>query len=357
MRQLKAILRTIKENNSDYRSNNGKIDKNHIVYKAIKDELPSFIKAKVFKKNDPLLDFINIKSSTGNGLIGDSYWIAFLDKRVTKTTTSGIYPVILFDREINYLYLSIASGTENDNMNQIIDQASSRKKKITELIKDNSDFKDFNYDTFYLGESERAKKFAASSSIVKKYDVRKVNQREFKKDFDLLIKLYYDFIFFVEEESKKETSSKRIKRSKIIDVEKHDELRLKRDKRNSEIGKAAEAFVYNYEVEALKKANRSDLAERVDWISSREDGHGYDILSFFENGEKKLIEVKGSIRCRSNFQFYLTENELEVASKNIGNHFIYLVENVEKVSINIFEMIEDIGNFDMVPTVFLCKLR
>ena len=66
-----------------------------------------------------------------------------------------------------------------------------------------------------------------------------------------------------------------------------------RDARNRALGRAGEERVLAHERASLLAAGRTDLAERIRWVSDVDgDGAGYDILSFDIDGSDRLIEVK-----------------------------------------------------------------
>ncbi|MDE0113289.1 MAG: DUF3883 domain-containing protein [Albidovulum sp.] len=86
-----------------------------------------------------------------------------------------------------------------------------------------------------------------------------------------------------------------------------------RDERNRDLGRAGEMRALAHEKATLLAAGRSDLAERVKWVSEEEgDGAGYDIESFSPEGRSRLIEVKAT-NLWERTPFYLTRNELAVA--------------------------------------------
>lgn len=86
-----------------------------------------------------------------------------------------------------------------------------------------------------------------------------------------------------------------------------------RDASNRELGKLGEAYVVQLEQQRLKKAERTDLAEKVIWASEEEgDGLGYDIRSYEIDGTERLIEVKTTNGGRQT-PFYISENELRFA--------------------------------------------
>jgi hypothetical protein len=86
-----------------------------------------------------------------------------------------------------------------------------------------------------------------------------------------------------------------------------------RDARNRALGRAGEERVLTHERASLLAAGRTDLAERIRWVSHVDgDGAGYDIRSFDANGSDRLIEVK-TTNGWERTPFQITRNELAVS--------------------------------------------
>ena len=86
-----------------------------------------------------------------------------------------------------------------------------------------------------------------------------------------------------------------------------------RDARNRALGRAGEERVLSHERASLLAAGRTDLAERIRWVSHVDgDGAGYDIRSFDTDGSDRLIEVK-TTKGWDRTPFHITRNELAVA--------------------------------------------
>jgi hypothetical protein len=100
---------------------------------------------------------------------------------------------------------------------------------------------------------------------------------------------------------------------------------VERDHVNRALGSAGESFVVEVEKRRLIEANRADLARQVRWTAMEDgDGAGYDVSSFFPNGNSLLVEVKttnGSART----PFFLTRNEFNVATSRAEEWRIYRV--------------------------------
>lgn len=88
-----------------------------------------------------------------------------------------------------------------------------------------------------------------------------------------------------------------------------------RDARNRALGRAGEERVLAHERASLLAAGRTDLAERIRWVSHLDgDGAGFDIHSFDTNGSDRLIEVK-TTNGWERTPFHISRNELAVAEQ------------------------------------------
>lgn len=115
--------------------------------------------------------------------------------------------------------------------------------------------------------------------------------------------------------------------------------RQQRADERERIGLLGEKFVFEQEKEKLLKAERSDLADKVQLVSQVDSTCGYDIRSYTPHGEALHIEVK-STTCSQNQDegFWLTANEKHQAEKD-ELWCIYRVWNVDSERI-----CQDLGN-------------
>jgi hypothetical protein len=90
---------------------------------------------------------------------------------------------------------------------------------------------------------------------------------------------------------------------------------VERDFRNRKLGREGEELVLQFERDRLQRLDRTDLANKIRWISEEDgDGAGYDILSFDEKGKERLLEVKTTVGSDTT-PFYITRNELSLSSE------------------------------------------
>ncbi len=98
---------------------------------------------------------------------------------------------------------------------------------------------------------------------------------------------------------------------------------LEREARNRSLGAAGESFVLNYERARLISRGREPLAAKIEHTSRvRGDGDGFDILSFEETGQERLIEVKTTKYGRET-PFFVSRNEVAVSEWRAHQYHVY----------------------------------
>ncbi len=110
-----------------------------------------------------------------------------------------------------------------------------------------------------------------------------------------------------------------------------------RQKSSKRIGDRGERIVLALEKQRLIAADKSKLAADVDHVAERDDGLGYDILSFEEDGTERPIEVKATTAPNLQNGFYISANELEKSGK-LPNYHLYLVFSALSNSPRVFLM-------------------
>lgn len=92
-----------------------------------------------------------------------------------------------------------------------------------------------------------------------------------------------------------------------------------RDHKNRQLGLDGELLVLEQEKAALLIAGRPDLADKVMHTSVVEgDGAGYDVLSFFEDGRVKYVEIK-TTRGPASTPFFISPNEVAFSDAHADN--------------------------------------
>lgn len=125
-----------------------------------------------------------------------------------------------------------------------------------------------------------------------------------------------------------------------------------RDARNRELGRLGEERILVSERTRLTNAGRNDLARKIKWISEEEgDGAGYDILSFSESGDERLLEVKTTTGHQYT-PFYLTENERQLSIERADEFRLFRLYDFMQAP-KVFSLKPPLENFvTLCPTIY-----
>ena len=105
-----------------------------------------------------------------------------------------------------------------------------------------------------------------------------------------------------------------------------------------EIGDRGEYFALQFEKQRLRRAGKGYLANKVEWISRRAVGKGYDIKSYESDGSARYVEVKSTNGF--SMSFFMSDFEWKVAVREKGAYYIYRVVDVDNVPV-LKRMIQD----------------
>jgi hypothetical protein len=104
---------------------------------------------------------------------------------------------------------------------------------------------------------------------------------------------------------------------------------LEEEARNQSLGRAGEELVLEFEHKRLWKAGKKTLAERIDHVAAKADGHGFDILSFETDGRERLVEVK-TTRFGAMNPFFATNSEVAVSEQRSAEYYVYRLFDFSK---------------------------
>ncbi|MFN0156760.1 MAG: DUF3883 domain-containing protein, partial [Bacteroidota bacterium] len=100
----------------------------------------------------------------------------------------------------------------------------------------------------------------------------------------------------------------------------------KHQRENASIGQLGEELVIEFEKKRLNEGGLNGLAKDVRKVK---DGEGYDILSRYENGADKYIEVK-STTGNEDTPFTISLNEMQFSKINPKSYHLYRLFNLKK---------------------------
>jgi hypothetical protein len=132
---------------------------------------------------------------------------------------------------------------------------------------------------------------------------------------------------------------------------------LAREAKNQSLGLAGEEFVIKFEQARLIRARQERLASKIEHNSKiRGDRAGFDILSFEESGQERLIEVK-TTAYGSLTPFYVTRNEFELSVKEDPRYYLYRTFNFRR-NPKLFTKSGALSkSFSLEPTEYLARLE
>lgn len=170
------------------------------------------------------------------------------------------------------------------------------------------EFMDFLY--LFIGRPLKGEPTAA---------LRPFMPQQIKYDPEKVQKTYIDLEINDQEKSPKGTGKGKGRVITLSDFE-------SRNSRQKATGALGEKLVLYSERERLVLEGRPDLASKVQIISARDVGAGYDVESFSADSSKRYIEVKTTKAPPTAFvAFELTENQVN-KGRNLGDrYYLYIV--------------------------------
>lgn len=132
-----------------------------------------------------------------------------------------------------------------------------------------------------------------------------------------------------------------------------------RDSNNKKLGLEGEYFILEQEINLLKQAGRSDLADKVVHVSVVEgDGAGHDIKSFDLEGNPKFIEIK-TTKGSASTPFFISPNELSYSQQHPDGYHLYRLfefDSDRKVG-KVYVLTGDLtSQIHLTPTQFKAEL-
>ncbi len=104
-------------------------------------------------------------------------------------------------------------------------------------------------------------------------------------------------------------------------IDNYDEL----NRRKASSGRQGEEIILLLEKDYFRASGREDIVQKIRHVSVEDgDGLGYDILSFFDDGREKYIEVKSTVGSVKT-PFDMSLNELSFLKEHSDDAFVYRV--------------------------------
>ncbi len=104
---------------------------------------------------------------------------------------------------------------------------------------------------------------------------------------------------------------------------------LEQEARNRSVGRAGEELVIEFEQQRLWRAGQKALARRIEHVAAKDDGCGFDVLSFEADGRERLVEVK-TTRFGVLTPFFASRNEVAVSEERSAEYHVYRLFDFSK---------------------------
>lgn len=329
----------------------------------IKSIAPENIEAVISKKYGSPNKY-KVDGSAGMGNWSTIPFLAILDNDLSHSTQQGLYPVYLFSADMQRVYLSMALGwhyfknlynktSQAQESIQIVAENFRQyltKSKLPEGYKEASESAPLKLITSNQKlNTDLPKGYSAGTIVYIQYNIDSMPTNDkleddlykmieavsdlpshlpFYNEFQSRSELITKNIEFVlhEEMAAKETNDSSINTPKYRHRSHYKPDYRKLNEKNRKLGFLGEQFVLEKEKEELIKEGANTLAKKVEQVSLKDDGLGYDIKSFDKYGKKKLIEVK-TTKGPSKTPFFISANEWSNRDKD--NFFVYQVSNFQ----------------------------
>ena len=400
---LKELFQFVLDN---YITEEKKVSSASALYRVLVTELPNAI-GSIF----PFRMDLKFKGSMGQGNKTDYPWVSILNKNITTSTTTGLYIVYLFKKDMSGFYLTLDQGITYFN------KAYGKKRhdssrKVVKYFQDHINDDYFSKELIKLGGTSKSTLgygYEQTTILSKYYESNNFSEDVLINDYKRMMQIYDEIYKNMDTDSYDEIIDRIINSTKtekehldsvedaINDIRKaltpidglpydfSKQLRqvqpyvdkstkykeitnpiisktdyIKKAKSDAEIGNLGELLVLEYERQRLSNnAFLSKYADKVVRVSVKSDGYGYDIVSYDLFGlevKKIFIEVK-TTKNRVDIEFPVSKGEVDKSKELKKQYFVYRVYDVLKDPkfYRVAGAIEE--HFTLDPITYLAKYK
>ena len=400
---LKELFQFVLDN---YISEEKKVTSASALYRVLVTELPNAI-GSIF----PFRMDLKFKGSMGQGNKTDYPWVSILNKNITTSTTTGLYIVYLFKKDMSGFYLTLDQG-----ITYFTDAYGKKKyesaRKVVKYFQDHINDDYFSKELIKLGGTSKGTLgygYEQTTILSKYYESNNFSEDELINDYKRMMQIYDEIYKNMDTDSYDEIIDRIINSTKtekehldlvedaINDIRKaltpidglpydfskqlkqvqpyvdkstkYKEITnpiisktdyIKKAKSDAEIGNLGELLVLEYERQRLSNnAFLSKYADKVVRVSVKSDGYGYDIVSYDLFGlevKKIFIEVK-TTKNRVDIEFPVSKGEVDKSKELKKQYFVYRVYDVLKDPkfYRVAGAIEE--HFTLDPITYLAKYK
>ncbi|MCQ2794413.1 MAG: DUF3578 domain-containing protein [Bacilli bacterium] len=388
-----------------YIDGNPTVSSSSPIYSALVNELPALLKEKHKFRKDLLF-----KGSMGQGNKTEYPWLCVFNTNITRGARYGIYLVYLFRKDMSGFYLALSQGvTYFEEMYQR--KKYDALKTVVKYFRSQIDIGSLSTDPINLIGTRRGTLgygYEVSTIVSKFYATNSFNDEMIVNDLNEMLSIYDEIYRHMNVDSYKEiinrivvsTSTSKTQMMKAdeaieaiktslepVDGQPYDfskQLRevspyidtskkyreitnpiirkvdyIKKAKKDAETGYLGEMMVLEYEKKRLENLGLGEYIDKVEHVSVRSDGFGYDIESYDLVGteiKKIYIEVKTTSN-KVDIPFQVSKGEVDKSKELKKQYFIYRVYDINKdpKMYRVSGQIEE--HFDLDPITYLAKYK
>lgn len=390
----------------NYTTEDKKVSSASHLYDELIHEIPLKIKSIIPFRKD-----LTVKGSMGQGNKTDYPWISVLNRNITVSTKFGLYIVYLFKKEMSGFYLALSQGITyfTDTFGRKKYEAA---RKVVKYFQDRIDDTYFSKELIKLVETRKGTPgygYEQATVLSKYYESNKFTEDELISDYNRMLAIYDEIYRNMDTDSYNEIIERNITYTKTpkehlvvaedaiqsirealtpIDGQPYDfskQLKqvepyvdkstkykeitnplikktdyIKKAKSDAEIGYLGELLVLESEKQRLSSNSLlSEYADKIEHVSVKSDGYGYDIVSYDLIGlevKKIFIEVK-TTKNKVDIEFPVSKGEVDRSKELKKQYFVYRVYDVlkEPKFYRVAGSIED--HFNLDPITYLAKYK
>lgn len=400
---LKESFQYILDN---YITEDKKVSNASHLYDVLIHDIPASIKSII-----PIRRDLAVKGSMGQGNKTEYPWVSILNRNITSSTKFGLYIVYLFKKDMSGFYLALSQG-----ITYFADTFGRKKyeaaRKVVKYFQERTDDNYFSKELINLVGTRKGTLgygYEQATILSKYYESNKFNEDELKEDYKKMLDVYDEIYRNMDTDSYNEIIDRIITYTKTqrehlvlaedaiedirealtpIDGQPYDfskQLRqvqpyvdkstkyreitnplikktdyIKKAKSDAEIGYLGELLVLEHEKQRLSNsAILSEYADKIEHVSVKSDGYGYDIVSYDLFGlevRKIFIEVK-TTKNKVDVEFPVSKGEVDKSKELKKQYYVYRVYDVlkEPKFYRVSGSIED--HFNLDPITYLAKYK
>ena len=390
----------------NYITEDTKVSNASHLYDKLVHEIPMAIRSIFPFKKD-----LTAKGSMGQGNKTDYPWVSILNRNITTSTKFGLYIVYLFKKDMSGFYLALSQG-----ITYFTDTFGRKKydaaRKVVKYFQDRTDDAYFSKELIKLVGTRKGTLgygYEQATVLSKYYESGNFTEEELIDDYKHMLAIYDEIYQNMDTDSYNEiidriiTFTKTQKEHLVLAEDAIEDIRealtpidgqpydfskqlkqvqpyvdkstkykeitnplikktdyIKKAKSDAEIGYLGELLVLEHEKQRLSNnAFLSEYADKIEHVSVKSDGYGYDIVSYDLFGleiKKIFIEVK-TTKNKVDIEFPVSKGEVDRSKQLKKQYFVYRVYDVlkEPKFYRVAGSIED--HFNLDPVTYLAKYK